>query len=141
MESHATHFTSRTRARIPAAMGAALDVPWKCSTQPSPLLVTVTWKHKYHCDMEESAKVFWNKRCADTAQTEVLASGALEQPLLFSTFHFCLPPSTPWLPPPAFAATPPALCLQLTLVCLRVCPAVTQVIWQASINITPVAAL
>lgn len=55
LESDATDFTSRTRARIPAAMGAALDVPWKCSTQPSLLLVTVTCKHKNYCDMKESA--------------------------------------------------------------------------------------
>lgn len=40
-----THFASRTRARIPAAIGAALEVPWKCVTQPSPMLVTVTWTH------------------------------------------------------------------------------------------------
>lgn len=40
-----THFTSKTRARIPAAIGAALDVPGKCVTQPSPVLVTVTWRN------------------------------------------------------------------------------------------------
>lgn len=41
-----THFTSKTRARIPAAIGAALDVPGKCVTQPSPMLVTVTWREQ-----------------------------------------------------------------------------------------------
>lgn len=71
-ERDATHLTWRTRARIPAAMGAALDVPWKCSTQPSPLLVTVTWKHKCDSDKKESemsAQMFSqsrSKRCCDT---------------------------------------------------------------------------
>lgn len=37
-----THFTSNASARIPAAMGAALDVPGKYVTQPSSMLVTVT---------------------------------------------------------------------------------------------------
>ena len=36
------YLASRTRARIPAAMGAALDVPAKWVTQPSPRLDTVT---------------------------------------------------------------------------------------------------
>ncbi len=40
-----TYFTSKTRARIPAAIGAALDVPGKCVTQPSAMLVTVTCRH------------------------------------------------------------------------------------------------
>ena len=94
MESDATHFTSRTRARIPAAMGAALDVPWKCSTQPSPLLVTVTWKHKSCCDVKESAasaRTFlesWDKSYSDSDKTDFLASGALEQPVFLSLFTF-----------------------------------------------------
>lgn len=40
-----THFTSKARARIAAAIGAALDVPGKCVTHPSPMLVTVTWRN------------------------------------------------------------------------------------------------
>lgn len=33
-----------------------------------------------------------NKRYSEAKQTDSLASAAPEQPLLFSTFHFCLPP-------------------------------------------------
>ena len=40
-----THFTSNARARTPAAIGAALDVPGKYVTHPSPMFVTVTWKN------------------------------------------------------------------------------------------------
>lgn len=34
----------------------------------------------------------WNKRYSEAKQTDSLASVAPEQPLFFSTFHFCLPP-------------------------------------------------
>ena len=51
-----THFTSKTRARIPAAIGAALDVPGKYVTQPSLMLVTVTWRGSTPNMLKDAAK-------------------------------------------------------------------------------------
>lgn len=50
-----THFTSKARARIPAAIGAALDVPGKSVMQPSPVLVTVTWRDDKANTLQDAA--------------------------------------------------------------------------------------
>lgn len=70
----------------------------------------------------------WNKRYSEAKQTDSLASVAPEQPLFFSTFHFCLPPintlaSSSGSLSHLIGALPPIN--TRLLVCACVCPAVT----------------
>lgn len=135
---------------------------WFCESVPmlqQPLcqyqqMLLLCWQSKKSTSVFLDHLLIWGEKGKASQQTKVsshwqnwlfcfCSPGAGTVFLL--NFSLMPPPSTPWLLPLPFSATTATFYLQLTLVCFCksacVCPAVTQVIWQASINITPVVAL